>query len=70
MPEHIGTIIKDEVENTMLSESGHNRYLENTLKLHVLTNMEANTELLEDLLRSYPFRVRTVKNPNGCFTDY
>ena len=48
----------------VLSESGYNRYLENILKLHisdVLTNMETDTELFENLLCSYPFRVRAVK---------
>jgi hypothetical protein len=32
----------------MLSETGHDRYLEDTLKMHrsnVLTNMETDTEL-------------------------
>ena len=40
--EHIGSIIKDEVEKKMLPEAGSNRYLEATLKMHiedVLTNM-------------------------------
>ncbi len=46
--EHIGAIIKDEVEKKMLSETGHDRYLEDTLKMHlsnVLTNMETDTKL-------------------------
>ncbi|CAF1050798.1 unnamed protein product [Rotaria sp. Silwood1] len=30
MAEHIGTIIKDEVEKKMLSEPGHSRYLDET----------------------------------------
>jgi hypothetical protein len=41
--EHIGTIIKDEMENKMLSETGDNRYHEDILKIHVanvLTNMK------------------------------
>jgi hypothetical protein len=51
--EHIGTIIKDEVEKKMLSEPGHFRYLEEILKMHisdVLKNMETDTDLCETLL--------------------
>ena len=50
--EHIGSIIKDEVEQKMLSETGHSRYSEETLKNHiadVLAAMEENTELFEAL---------------------
>jgi hypothetical protein len=71
--EHIGTIIKDEVEKRMLSETKHSRYLEETLKMHisdVLTNMETNTDLFETLLCSYPSRIRAVKNAKGRHTDY
>ncbi|CAF4651315.1 unnamed protein product [Rotaria sp. Silwood1] len=71
--EHIGSIMKDEVEQKMLSETGHNRYSEDTLKKHiadVLTDMEENTELFEALLCSYPSRLRAVKSANGRHTDY
>ena len=71
--ERIGSIIKDEVEKKMLSETGHNRYLEDTLKVHitnVLTNIEADTDLFETLLRSYPSRLRAVKKANGRHTHY
>ena len=71
--EHIGSIIKDEVEQKMLSETGHNRYSDDSLKKHiadVLTGMEKNTELFEALLCSYPSRIRTVKSANGPHTDY
>ncbi|CAF1396177.1 unnamed protein product [Rotaria sordida] len=71
--EHIGTIIKDEVEKKMLSEPGHSRYLEETLKMHisdVLKNMETDTDLFETLLCSYLSRLRAVKNANGHHTDY
>jgi hypothetical protein len=57
----------------MLSETGHNRSLEDTLEMHianVLTDMETDTELFETLLCSYPFRLRPVKNVNGRHTDY
>ncbi|CAF2418175.1 unnamed protein product [Rotaria sp. Silwood2] len=73
VPEHIGTIIKDEVEKKMLSEPRHSRYVEETLKIHildVLKNMETDTDLFETLLCSYPSRLRAVKNANGRHTDY
>ena len=57
----------------MLSEPGHSRYLEETLKMHiidVLNNMETDTDLFETLLCSYPSRLRTVNNANGRDTDY
>ncbi|CAF1312927.1 unnamed protein product [Rotaria sordida] len=69
----IGSINKDEVEKKMLSETGHNRYLEDILKMHitnVLTHMETDTDLFETLLRSYPLRLRVVKNANGRHTHY
>ena len=71
--EHIGSIIKDEVETKMLSETRDSRYLEETLKMHlsdVLTDMETNTDLFETLLCSYPSRLRAEKNANGRHTDY
>jgi hypothetical protein len=71
--EHIGTIIKDEVEKRMLSETGRDRYSEETLKNHiidVLQNMETDTELFENLLCSYPSRLRAVKKADGGHTDY
>ena len=57
----------------MLSETGHNRYLEGTLKMHitnVLTDMKEETELFETLLCLYRSRLRAVKNANGRHTDY
>jgi hypothetical protein len=71
--EHIGTIIKDEVEKRMLTETGSDRYSEETLKNHiidVLQNVETDTELFESLLCSYPSRLRAVKKANGRHTDY
>ncbi|CAF0742559.1 unnamed protein product [Didymodactylos carnosus] len=71
--ERIGSIIKDEVEKKTLSETGHNRYLEDILTVHitnVLTNIETDTDLFETLLRSYPSRLRAVKNANGRHTHY
>ncbi len=57
----------------MLSEPGHNRYLEETLKMHisdVLKNMETDTDLFETLLCSYPSRLRAVKKAKSRHTDY
>ncbi|CAF1396537.1 unnamed protein product [Didymodactylos carnosus] len=71
--EHMGTIIKDEVEKRMLSETGSDRYSEETLKNHIidiLQNMETDTELFENLLCSYLSRLRAVKKANGDHTDY
>ncbi|CAM4838139.1 unnamed protein product, partial [Rotaria magnacalcarata] len=71
--ECIGSIIKDEVETQMLSETEYNRYHEDTLKMHVenvLTSMEDDTELFETLLCSYPSRLSAVKNTNGRHTEY
>ncbi|CAF1401692.1 unnamed protein product [Rotaria sordida] len=36
--EHIGTVIKNEVEQKMLSEIEQNRYKEETLKKHLLSD--------------------------------
>ena len=71
--EHVGSIIKDEVEKKMLSDAGSNRFLEATLRNHiesVLTNMEEDTELFETLLCSYPSRLRAVKDADGRHTNY
>ena len=57
----------------MSSESGYDRYLEETLKMHianVLASMEEDTELFETLLCSYPSRFRAIKNANDRHTDY
>ena len=57
----------------MSSENGYDRYLEETLKMHivnVLASMEEDTELFETLLCSYPFRFCAVKNANSRHTDY
>ena len=57
----------------MSSESGCDRYLEETPKMHianVLASMQEDTELFETLLCSYSSRFRAVKNANGRHTDY
>ena len=71
--EHIGTVIKNEIQQNLLSEMVENRYKEETRKKHlshVLTNMESNIELFETLLCSHASRLRAVKNANGRHTDY
>ncbi|CAF4562376.1 unnamed protein product [Rotaria sp. Silwood2] len=71
--EHIRTVIQNEVEQKVLSETEHDRYKEEKLKKYlsyVLTNMESNIELFETLLCSYPSCLRAVKNANGHHTDY
>jgi hypothetical protein len=71
--EHIGTIIKDEVERKILLETLENRYKHETLKNHlvdVLTNMESNVELFETLLCSYLSRLQAVSRANGLHTNY
>ena len=68
-----GSILKDEVETRMLSETRHDRHREETLKNHirdVLENMETNTELFENLLCSYPSRLQAIRKANGRHTDY
>ncbi|CAF1372224.1 unnamed protein product [Adineta steineri] len=70
---HIGTKIKDEVERKLLSETDENRLKQETLEKHlvdVLTNMESNVELFENLLCSYPSRLQAVRNANRRHTDY
>lgn len=57
----------------MLSETGHNPYIGDRLKMriaNVLTDMEEDTELFEALLCSYSSWLRAVKKTNGHHTDY
>ena len=71
--EHNGAIIKDEVEGKMLEERGQGRYSVETLKknlISVLESLENRTELFEDLLCSYPSRLRAVRDANGDHTSY
>jgi len=71
--EHIGAIIKDEVEAKMLDERGPGRYSVETLKKNleaVLEDLENRTELFEDLLCSYPSRFDAVRKAHGQHTGY
>ncbi len=56
--EHIGTIIKSEVEKKCYQ------------KLDIIENMETDTELFETLLCSYPSQFCTVKNTEDRDADY
>jgi hypothetical protein len=67
--EHIGTVIKNEIENKMLSEMERNLYEQGPLKKHI-TELLTKIELFETLLCLYPSRLCTVKNATGCHTDY
>jgi transposase len=71
--EHIGAIIKDEVEAKMIQEHGPGRYSVETLKknlIEVLESLEDKTELFENLLCSYPSRLKAVRDARGQHTDY
>jgi len=71
--EHIGSIIKDRVEARMLEETGPGRYAVETLKKNliiVLDSLKTETELFEDLLCSYPHRLKAVCDANGQHTNY
>lgn len=71
--EHLGAIIKDRVENLMLQEHGSDRYSQHVLHRHtetVLQEMQYDTVLFEELLRSYPKRLQAVREANGRHTHY
>jgi len=57
----------------MLSETEANRFSAVTLRRHaedVFCGFEIRTELFQDLVRSYPDRIETVKKANGRDTNY
>jgi hypothetical protein len=71
--EHIGSIIKDEVEAKMAQQRGPGRYSVETLKknlIEVLESLEDKTDLFEDLLCSYPARLKAVREARGQHTDF
>ena len=71
--EHLGAIVKDEVEVLTLEERGKGRYSVETLKKNVeivLRNVQNRTHLFEDLLCSYPSRLKAVRDCNGQHTNY
>lgn len=71
--EHIGAIIKDEVEAKMIQERGPGRYSAETLRrnlIEVLESLEDRTELFEALLCSYPARLKAVRDARGQHTNF
>jgi len=71
--EHLGAIIKDEVEAKMIQEEGLNRYSIETLKknlIAVLKSLENRTELFENLLCSYPARLKAIRDVGGQHTNF
>ena len=71
--EHLGAIMKEKVEQKMIRKFPHNNFTKADLHeglLEVLEAMKNDTELFENLLRSYPSRLEAVKIANGGHTDY
>lgn len=71
--EHVGSIIKDKVEAKMTQERGPDRYSVETLKKNlaeVLESLEDQTELFEDLLCSYPARLKAIRDAHGQHTNF
>ncbi len=71
--EHVGAILMDEVEGKMLKEPISNRFSYDVLLRHVkdvLTSLENRTELFQNLLYSYPDRIKAVLAANGKHTNY
>ena len=69
----LGEIVKDRVERLMHLEQGRGRYSKETLRRNldlVLTELEFDQELFEDLLCSMPRRLQQVRNSNGGETEY
>ena len=57
----------------MIQEEGRGRYSVETLRknlIDVLESLEDKTELFENLLCSYPARLRAVRDARGQHTDY
>lgn len=71
--ENVGSILMDKVESLMISERGSNRYSSTVLLEHlenVLNELENEKELFESLLKSYPQRLKAVREANGGHTRY
>lgn len=71
--ENLGEIVKHRVERLMHLEKGQGRYSRETLQKNldiVLTELEFDEELFQDLLCSMPDRLRQVREANGGETDY
>ena len=71
--ENIGSILMDRVERLMINEHGADRNSQVILLEHlqnVLRELENKKELFENLLKSYPQRLRAVREANGGHTKY
>ena len=71
--ENLGEIVKDRVERLMHLEKGPGRYSKETLRQKldiVLSELEFDQNLFQDLLCSMPTRFRRVRDANGGETDY
>jgi len=71
--ENLGEIVKDRVERLMHLEKGPGRYSKETLRQKldiVLSELEFDQNLFQDLLCSMPRRFRRVRDANGGETDY
>ena len=71
--ENIGAIIKDKVEELMANEDRRNRYNYDVLKTNLestLEDLEADTDLLVDLLCSMKIRFDALKTVEGGHTNF
>ena len=71
--ENLGEIVKDRVERLMYLEKGPGRYSKETLRQKldiVLSELEFDQNLFQDLLCSMPRRFRPVRDANGGETNY
>jgi hypothetical protein len=71
--EDVGSILMGKVESLMIEEYGASRNSKMILLQHlenVLHELENETELFENLLKSYPERLRVVREANGGHTKY
>ncbi|CAF4985287.1 unnamed protein product [Rotaria sp. Silwood1] len=71
--EDVGSILMDKVESLMIEEHGANQNSKVVLLQHlqnVLHELENETELFENLLKSYPRRLKAVREANGGHTKY
>lgn len=71
--ENVGSILKDRVESLIINERGSGRYSQQVLFRNletVLHELEDDTDLFQTLLRTYPDRLRAIRQANGGHTKY
>ena len=71
--ENLGEIVKDRVERLMHLEKGTGRYSKDTLRKNlniVLSQLEFDQNLFQELLCSMPERFQQVRRASGGETDY